>query len=258
MKKRIFAIVLSLILVLSLLSACGGNSSVTSTGGDIPANDGDNIPVNKKEEQTPESTLAPTQEQTTEEPTPEPTPEPTTPEPTTPEPTTPEPTAAPDIQLTLTQFDELLAKQDMCVISTKYVVQDDRYKTLYPDMLQAVIKNNTGYDIRNAVVAFVAWDGNNLPVKIKGNIDFSDGSYVKKVNYSDINLIGGATYGESSGMSIDEDCNISKFRAIVISYETFDNVTWTNPYYNAWEAAFSGQKFKDDITVTIPPENNMA
>ena len=239
MRKRTFTLIFILILLLLLLIACsGGNNSETSNGG-TPTN-ADSTPTNEQQEQTTEPT----------------TPEPTKSEPTTTEPTTPEPTNPPDIQLNLVQFDELLAKQDMCVISTKYVIQDERYKSLYPDMLQVIIKNNTSSDIRSAVVAFVAWDSNNLPVKIKGNIDFSGGSYIKKVNYGDINLIPGATYGENSGMSIDDGLKINKFMAIVVSYETFENTTWTNPYYNAWEKALEGVKFKDNIIITIPSENS--
>ena len=137
-----------------------------------------------------------------------------------------------------------LEKAEMSVISTKYEIQDERYKSLYPDMLQAVIKNNTSYDIKNAVVAFVAWDKNNLPVKIKGAIDFSDGSYIREVNYSDINLIPNDTYGKDSGFEIDENSGISKFKAIVVSYETFEGEIWYNPYYDEWCEFYEGVKLK--------------
>ena len=140
-------------------------------------------------------------------------------------------------------IESLIATQEVKIISTKYVVQDDQYKTLYPDLLQAVISNGGTHEIKNAVVAFVAWDKNNLPVKIKGDIDFSDGSYIKRVSYNDINLIPGATYGDKGGLGIDQSCDIKTFKAILVSYEAFDGYTWENPYYNDWCTAYEGVKY---------------
>lgn len=161
---------------------------------------------------------------------------------------TPTSTTKPEtsIEPTMTE-DKLLSQidaQELKVIKTKYVVQDEEYKSLYPDMLQAVIQNDTSYDIKNALVAFVAWDSNNLPVKIKGSIDFSDGSYIKKVNYGDINLVPGEKFGESSGSAVDENCNIETFKAIVVSYETFDGTTWENPLYEDWCEFYEGVKLQ--------------
>ena len=143
--------------------------------------------------------------------------------------------------------DKLLSQidaQELKVIKTKYVVQDEVYKALYPDMLQAVIQNDTSYDIKNAIVAFAAWDSNNLPVKIKGSFDFSDGAYNIEVNYGDINLVPGEKFGESSGYEIDENCNIKTIKAIVVSYETFDGTTWENPLYEDWCELYEGVKLQ--------------
>lgn len=124
------------------------------------------------------------------------------------------------------------------------MVQDEQHKSLYPDMLQAVVYNNTELDIKDAVVAFVAWDNNNLPIKIKGSIDFSDGSYIKPVGYTDINLVGGESFGKDSGYEIDENSNIQTFKAIVVSYETFDGETWENPYFDDFCELYEGKKLK--------------
>ncbi len=137
-----------------------------------------------------------------------------------------------------------MAKQEFRVISTQYAVQDERYKSLYPDMLRAVVQNDTDKDIKNAVVAFVAWDENNLPVKIKGHIDFSDGEYIAEVSYDDINMIPGSTFGEKSGYEIDENCGIEKFKAIVVSYEAFDGSTWNNPLFRDWKKLYEGVKLQ--------------
>lgn len=140
------------------------------------------------------------------------------------------------------EFDTLLSALPLTVVSTKYAVQDEQYKALYPDMLQAVIKNNTGSDIKNAVVAFVAWDKNKLPVKIKGSMDFSNGSYVKEVNYMDINLVNGQTYGDKNGYEVDEHSNIASCKAVVVSYETFSGDKWQNPYYDKFRELYEGKK----------------
>lgn len=147
--------------------------------------------------------------------------------------------------MNIQEFDDLLSTQRVRVTSTNYVVQDEKYKSLYPDMLQAVIQNDTQYDIKNAVVAFVAWDANNLPVKIKGSVDFSDGSYIKLVNYNDINLIPGDSFGSDSGFSVDEECGIKTFKAIVVSYEAFTGETWENPLYDEWCKFYEGVKLVD-------------
>ena len=153
--------------------------------------------------------------------------------------------------MSISEFENLLAEQPLYVSKTKYVVQDDKNKSLYPDMLQAVLSNSTTEDIKDAVVAFVAWDNNNLPVKIKGQFDFDDGTYIKQVNYADINLIGGDTFGENSGFPLDENNNISTFKAIAVSFVTFNGETWENPYYDDFCAMYEGEKYSDSMTVEV-------
>lgn len=154
-------------------------------------------------------------------------------------------------EYSIAMFDELMATMPITVVSTHYVVQDEQHKTLYPDILQVIIKNNTKLDIKDAVVAFVAWDKNQLPVKIKGSIDFSDGSYIKLVNYSDINLVPDSQFGDSSGFQVDENCNIASFKCIVTSYTTFDGVVWENPYTNNFTSLYEGKKYSDDLSTEV-------
>ena len=153
-------------------------------------------------------------------------------------------------------FENLLSSQPVSVINTEYVVQDESFKALYPDLLIVSIKNNTDQDIKNAVVSFVAWDENNLPVKIEGQFDFSDTTYVKKVNFSDINLVAGGTFDEKSGLALSENSKIKTFKAIVESYETFDGTTWKNPYYDEFCTLYEGKKLTDDMSVEVKLEND--
>ena len=163
------------------------------------------------------------------------------------------------------EFEDLLTEQPLAVVRTEYLVQSEEYKSLYPDMLKAVLKNNTAEEIKDAVVAFAAWDENNLPVKIEGQFDFGDGSYIKRVNYSDINLIGGNLYGENSGYSINENSKIAMFKAIAVSFETFDGDTWENPYYSDFCKLYEGRKYSDDMQIEVqlndstfvPKENSL-
>ncbi len=146
--------------------------------------------------------------------------------------------------LTQAEVEALIEEQEVKVTSTKYVVQDTKYKSLYPDMLQVIITNNSEYDIKNLVVAFVAWDENNLPVLIQGKWDY-DEEYVKEAKYDAINLVPGKSTGSDKGYSLDYRVdNIKKFKAIVVSYENFDGVVWENPYYDDWKNAYEGKKLE--------------
>jgi hypothetical protein len=147
------------------------------------------------------------------------------------------------LAMTKEELDAALLTQPMYVVSTKYVVQDERYKALYPDMLQAIIKNNSGTDVKDAVVAFAAWDSNDFPVKIYGKYSLGSGSYIRTCNFDDINMLDGSTFGDGYGMSLDSDTdNIATFKAIVVSYDDFDGNTWSNPYYSTWVELYEDKK----------------
>lgn len=226
--KRKITILLFVTLFCLSVSACGASSNAN-----IPANATTN---SQSEMSTEDTSLAEPEEEKTEE---EKTEEEKTEE--------IEPEAVIKTQtMGINEFEALVSAQKLRVIETNYKVQDEKYKSLYPDMLQAVIQNDTPYDIKNAVVAFVAWDENNLPIKIKGSIDFSEGSYITRVNYSDINLVPGADFGRDSGYEIDEDLNIATFKAIVVSYEAFTGETWENPYFDEWCKLYEGVKLTNN------------
>lgn len=142
-------------------------------------------------------------------------------------------------------IDNQVGSLPLAVSEARLVVQSDKYKSLYPDMLQAILVNNSDNDIKNASVAFMAWDANDLPVLLKGQYDINDATYVKVVEYSGINMIPGSEYGESSGMNLrDSITGIVTVKAIVRSYDTFEGETWTNPYYDAYIGKYAGKKLQ--------------
>ena len=145
--------------------------------------------------------------------------------------------------MTPESLDELLATQPLAVTEARFVVQSESYSMIFSDMLTANIVNNSPHDIKDAVVAFVAWDKNGLPVKIKGMFDMVGGMYVKEVRFDDINLVPGDTYGEKSGYSLGSDSGIVTVKAIAISYVTFDGEEWKNPYYDTFREMYEGKKF---------------
>ena len=131
----------------------------------------------------------------------------------------------------------------LVVSEARLLVQSEEYKSLYPDVLQAILVNNTQSDIKDAVVAFVAWDENNLPVLLKGQFDYNPASYVRRASYTGINMVPGSTYGENTGMRLDESINgIVTVKAIVVSYVTFEGETWENPEFAQFIEEYEGKK----------------
>jgi FtsZ-binding cell division protein ZapB len=159
---------------------------------------------------------------------------------------TPIPTSIPEVKnLSGSDLEAKLAEQPVYVISTDYLIQSDEYKSLYPDMLNAVIKNNSGTEVKNVVISFAAWDENYLPVKINGQYDFDGGKYINECDLGDVNMVDGSTFGEDMGMSLSEDCdNIKIVKAIVREYTDFDEKKWKNPYYDAWTSAYENKKLE--------------
>lgn len=140
--------------------------------------------------------------------------------------------------LTETELEEVLASQDLSITGVYVTPKEDLYFA-HGDMLQVILKNNTGETVRDVVVAFAAWDKNGIPIRIKGSISIYDGKYVTFANYDGVNLLDGQTIGEDSGFYVDEDLNIVEVKAIIVSYELLDGTIWENPnlidFYELYE-----------------------
>ncbi len=145
--------------------------------------------------------------------------------------------------MTAAKLNRLLAEQPVAVINTNYIVQDANYKAIYPDLLSATILNQSGVDIKNATIAFAAWDANNYPIKLKSRITES---YVMQCVFSDVNLVNGGTYGENSGMQLSAlmTASVATFKAVVVSYDDFNGNTWKNPYYQDWLNLYMNKPLK--------------
>lgn len=147
------------------------------------------------------------------------------------------------VSLTEKELKEKLKENPLKVIDKDYIVQDEEHNSLYPDLLQAIIENQSGEDIKDAEIAFVAWDKNGLPLKIKASFELNDGAYVYSGYANDINLVDGETYGESSGFELAEEMDqIEHFEAIVVSYETFDDEEWENEFFDDFQELYEGEK----------------
>ncbi|UBH12835.1 DUF5780 domain-containing protein [Macrococcus armenti] len=143
-----------------------------------------------------------------------------------------------------TKLEEALKKQDVYAFDAKYVVQHNDWKALYPDMLQALVKNNTDKDIRDIQYGFVAWDKNGLPIKIKGSIDFGK-SYLRGVNGDAVNIPAKGEFGKSHGFEIEANIGINTFKPIVVSYTDFDGKKWENPELDEFKRIYEGKRLKD-------------
>lgn len=132
-------------------------------------------------------------------------------------------------------------EQLITVESTRILVQSTDYKTLYPDMFEVVIKNNSGKTIRSYKVSMLGWDSNGYPLKIKQSFLDNVGSYEFLGQADNVNVIDGKTFGKNSGWRLEEGHNISKTKAVVIEAEFYDDTIWENPYYEFFLKEFEGQ-----------------
>ena len=124
-------------------------------------------------------------------------------------------------------------EQEVTVVSTRILVQSSQYKSLYPDMIEVVIKNNTSKTIKDYQVSILGYDSNNYPLIIKKQFGFFN-DYEFIGNGEGVNIMPNDTFGYNKGYSLAEDHGISKTIALVKNVTYYDGSTWENPYYPYW------------------------
>lgn len=130
--------------------------------------------------------------------------------------------------LTEDELKEKLKEQPLQIVDTDYLVQDEKDKETYPDMLQVVFENNSGEKVDNATIAYAAWDKDGEPVEITDSM--GDSEYFYMANADGIDLSDGETFGEDMGVHLAEDNDIDQFKAIIVSCETADGEEYNNEY----------------------------
>ncbi len=160
-------------------------------------------------------------------------------------------------KVNLNDFDKLLQKQPVTVVDTELLVQtgNSADKRFYPDMLTATVQNRTDKTISYLKVAFVAWDKDGNPVKIKSDEDKKDYE-IKEVDYKKLTLESGRYYGKGMGINLSANHNIETFKAIVVSFKTDDGDVWENPYYETFKNAFVSQKFSKSMMISYTKQED--
>lgn len=131
-----------------------------------------------------------------------------------------------------------LAVLPIHVNSAEVLVQSKLNKEAYPDMLTAVIENNTDKDITDYTVGFLAYDANGESIKILTQYD--ENAYLEILgDAEDINLPAGQTFGSSYGWRLQDNHGIGYLIACVQSATFADGTQWENPIYDIWKEAFA-------------------
>jgi hypothetical protein len=93
----------------------------------------------------------------------------------------------------------MLAAQPLAVLLKQTILFRTKSIKHYTRYCFSRYTKHTNSDIKNAIIAFVAWDTNDLPVKIMGTL-VSQEPISQKSASTTINLIGGETFGEKAVM----------------------------------------------------------
>lgn len=157
----------------------------------------------------------------------------------------------------LNDFEKLIDEQPLKIVKSELLVQfsNTANKRLNPDMMSVIFQNQTDKVIDYVKVAFVAWDKNGEPVKIKSPGD--EKAYdIKAVEYKSLNLQSGRYFGKGFGIELAQDHNIASFRAIIASFKTKDGTFWENPYLEVFRKIFAGKQFDKNVKFECQRKEN--
>lgn len=163
-----------------------------------------------------------------------------------------EPQAEGTKSISLFEFYENIKKQPVYVSDTDLIYFEDPATKEVQNSFNYILTNNTTSTIKNAVVAFVAWDYNKKPVTIK--VPGEEEASIIEVK-EEYNIAPGKNTGEDFIVDYEGD-NIGMYEAIVVSYETADGKTWTNPYYETFRKGFLDKKYSQFLKFDLPAAND--
>ena len=140
-----------------------------------------------------------------------------------------------NVEKTTPSYEELQVDELATVESAELVIQSQEHKSLYPDMIQVITKNNHSETVKDLKIGLLAYDANGYPVKIMFHLGFIEGDdYNKGFIAEDANIPPGEVYGHDKGVKLDRNHNIHYVLACIYEATFYNNEVWTNPNYDIW------------------------
>lgn len=143
------------------------------------------------------------------------------------------------------EIEKAMNEQLVTVESTSILVQSSSYKSLYPDLFNVIVKNNSDQTISDYTVCMLGWDKNGFPVKVEERFSLSDPDYEMYGLADNVNILSGETYGKNRGWDLEENHNIVTTKAVVMEVNFYDGTTWDNPYYPYFIEEFAGKPLSE-------------
>lgn len=148
-----------------------------------------------------------------------------------------------------------IAKQEVRVINVKpdYKEEFDLDENGINNIIRYDLVNDSSLDIKSIMIGFVGWDENGLPVNIvlqfDKEVDLDDEVPYIGISHSNYNIKAHSKstdyYVPLDNDIMDAGFDITKAKAIVIGYTTYDNdESWENPLCEAWTQCYAGAKLK--------------
>lgn len=139
------------------------------------------------------------------------------------------------------KIEEAKQSQLIPVTDCRIEVQSTDMKSLYPDMICAIVQNNSDKTIDYLELSFIGFDENGYPLKIEGDIDFSGAAHEKFAKGDALNIMPGAKWGENMGFKLSSNHRVKTPMACVVKAKFYDGSEWENPYYKYFKEEYVGK-----------------
>lgn len=132
-------------------------------------------------------------------------------------------------------IEQKLKNADLCVDRVGYGRADEGKA-----FLVAIVTNNKDRALKNAEIAFVAWDENDIPIALDAD------EYIAVLYYDDIDVGAGSTNEFEYGILVDAAPeSIGRIGAIVTFGEFYGGDIFENPYTDEWTDTYLGEKYEE-------------